>query len=350
MYREHHLIQENLSFDQTNSGSQLDSSSLIQYTPNDYPTSTIQDVTSPVRKKNRFEKFQENTGQSLFSLIQSQDSNPPLFFSQEVTHKIEQLNCDSYRGESTTVPQTNELKVKLRSVINHFLPGQQPQPTFKTIWLGSAADKPRYSWDFNEEGRLGSGAHSNVFVARHRLDGSLYAIKRLSAHLDEERPTFLDVKEVCANVALKGCPNLVQYFGSWIEDNHLWIQLELCLRVNLDIFVSSMPPPPQITRIPSSCNLYSDDMEESFSQSTVTEEKSTPLRSLSLTKKENLFGEKAFWKILHSIATALEFIHSKCKSYILLLSYLSSSRAYGYSSGKHVHLSSCYSRLTSSSA
>lgn len=323
MYRDHRdLIQENLSF-----GDSQPDGSFIQYTPNDYPTTNINDalISSPVKKRNRSERFPEhnyeNNGQSLFSLIQSQENtNPPTFLSQEVTHGIGQLHCDSFRAESNRMQSgDNESKVKLRSVINHFLPGQPPKPTTRTIWLGSALEKPRYNWDFIEEGELGRGVHSSVFVARHRLDGSLYAIKKLYAHLDEERPTFIDVKEVCANVALKGCPNLVQYFGSWIEDNHLWIQMELCLRVNLDIFVNLMPPPPPLNRTPSSCNLFAD-MDESLSQSTVTEEKATPQRSLSMIKKDHSFGERAFWKVLHSVSTALEFMHSKCNILIFVFS------------------------------
>jgi serine/threonine protein kinase len=315
MYRD--IIQENLSFE----GSQS-SQPTIQFTPTDPPGSfpvpdEFRGVRSPLRKKGRSEKGYETSGQRLFDSLPIPKEKGA--YSQEMmTGKFDKLNCESSSLlEEKPVVAAREQRVKLRSVVNHYLPGVPPKSTTTTLWLGNALEKPIYRWNFCEEGgELGRGAHSSVFVARHRLDGSLYAIKKLKAYLDEERPTFADVKEVCANVALKGCPNLVQYFGSWIEDNRLWIQMELCLRVNFDIFVASLPPP-SLVRISSSCNLMSDMDESSFlsqGAASLPEEKSTPQRSQSLTNNDQLFSERAFWKVLSSISCALEFIHSRCES------------------------------------
>lgn len=227
----------------------------------------------------------------------------------------------------------------IQSVLNHFL----PQPALKisktTIWLNSNEEKPRFRWDFVDIQDLGRGAHSSVYVARHRLDGSLYAIKKLNSYIDDKQPTFNDVKEVCANVALKGCPNLVQYFGCWIEDSHLWLQLELCLRVNLDIFViSDSIPIPSLSRPNSSSMSFpsindndnhdnddnlSDVVDDDKNQEINDQEKcgknefkTTPQKYQQQQQVNNqkfLLSEKSFWKILYSISKALEFIHSKCK-------------------------------------
>ena len=90
------------------------------------------------------------------------------------------------------------------------------------------------------KGILGEGTFSTVFKARRRLDGCLYAVKRLKTQIQSERGGEEALKEVCALAALQGCPHIVRYFGCWLEDLHLWIQTELCLPYTLDIFVSGM--------------------------------------------------------------------------------------------------------------
>lgn len=317
-------------------------------------------VLPPIAAKNRHGSggnYQNNYSMSTFS----QDSKS---YSQEVTNRFDGMNCfedfenksgnhhdhinnnnhgyksnnynhhnhnmNNHHNDSQKAPEPPTV---LHSVVNTLLPGQQPSKSSKTtIWLGGAQDKPRFRWDFVDISDLGRGAHSSVFVARHRLDGSLYAIKRLNEYVKDFQPSFSDVKEVCANIALRGCPNLVQYFGSWIEDEHLWIQLELCLRINLDIFVTS-DDIPQLKRAPSSAMILSDsyeefchgndldDSDENFFHNE-NECKSAPqeqvIRSCSgAAEFVVVFSEKTFWKVLHSISTALEFMHAKCKFFFL---------------------------------
>lgn len=130
------------------------------------------------------------------------------------------------------------------SVVNPFLTElvgskvshKSKRPT--TIWLQPYRERPRYIMDFEEEGVMGEGQFSVVYRARKRLDGTLYAVKKLKTRIHSEGEGVVLLREVCALAALKGCPNLMQYFGSWIEDSHLWIQCELCLRVNLDVFIT----------------------------------------------------------------------------------------------------------------
>ena len=92
----------------------------------------------------------------------------------------------------------------------------------------------RYRSDFREEGELGKGAYSKVFKCRRRLDGCLYAVKcsRQPLHNDGDRRHA--VGEVQALAAMGSHPNLVQYFGAFEENAHLYIQLELCAGGALD--------------------------------------------------------------------------------------------------------------------
>ena len=83
----------------------------------------------------------------------------------------------------------------------------------------------------------GVGTFSSVFCARRRLDGILYAVKRIKKKIGSESEGRLVIKESCAHAALGSCPSLIQYFGCWMDDGHLHIQTEYCDRGSMDCFV-----------------------------------------------------------------------------------------------------------------
>ena len=84
---------------------------------------------------------------------------------------------------------------------------------------------------------VGAGTFSSVFCAKRRLDGALYAVKKISKRILSESEGTLFIREPCALASLTGCPNLLRYFGCWIDDGHLYIQTEFCDKGSLDCFV-----------------------------------------------------------------------------------------------------------------
>ena len=84
---------------------------------------------------------------------------------------------------------------------------------------------------------VGSGTFSTVFCAKRRLDGALYAVKKISKRILSESEGTLFIREPCALASLSGCPNLLRYFGCWIDDGHLHIQTEFCDKGSMDCFV-----------------------------------------------------------------------------------------------------------------
>ena len=85
--------------------------------------------------------------------------------------------------------------------------------------------------------KIGTGTFSSVYCARRRLDGILYAVKRIKRKISSESEGKLVIRESCAHAALAGCPNLIQYFGCWLDDGHLHIQTEYCDCGSMDCFV-----------------------------------------------------------------------------------------------------------------
>lgn len=86
----------------------------------------------------------------------------------------------------------------------------------------------RYRADFHELEEIGRGNFSRVYKALNRLDGCCYAVKcsQSELRLDTERKVAL--MEVQSLAALGPHKNIVGYHTAWFENDHLYIQMELC--------------------------------------------------------------------------------------------------------------------------
>ena len=73
----------------------------------------------------------------------------------------------------------------------------------------------RYAKEFVEDGRLGRGGFGEVFRARNRIDGQLYAVKKIKARSRAALDPVLSEASVLSRL---NHPNVVRYFASWIED------------------------------------------------------------------------------------------------------------------------------------
>jgi hypothetical protein len=87
----------------------------------------------------------------------------------------------------------------------------------------------RYLEDFEEIETISTaGNFSTTIKCRCRIDGCLYAIKRAKKRIHNDADKRKQLKEVFALSALSQCSGVVDYYGAFIEDNRLYIQMELC--------------------------------------------------------------------------------------------------------------------------
>ncbi|KAL1550238.1 Mitosis inhibitor protein kinase wee1 [Salvia divinorum] len=86
----------------------------------------------------------------------------------------------------------------------------------------------RYRTDFHEIEKIGSGNFNHVFKVLKRIEGCLYAMKLSMKQLHQETERRKALMEVQALAALGYHENVVGYYTSWFESEHLYIQLELC--------------------------------------------------------------------------------------------------------------------------
>lgn len=82
----------------------------------------------------------------------------------------------------------------------------------------------RYAREFSELGMVGKGGYGKVFKAKHKLDGSFYAVKRIPisatkvARIQEHGPQELEsMLEEVRSLARFDHNNIVRYHNAWLE-------------------------------------------------------------------------------------------------------------------------------------
>ena len=97
----------------------------------------------------------------------------------------------------------------------------------------------RYLADFQTEAALGKGSFGRVDLARHRVDGWSYAIKRMKYRPSHNKEALDTVLNEIFMLASLSHPHIVRYHGSWIEEGagsadslslerEVFIQTEFC--------------------------------------------------------------------------------------------------------------------------
>lgn len=80
-----------------------------------------------------------------------------------------------------------------------------------------------YARKFVEEGRLGRGGFGEVFRARNRTDGQVYAVKKIKANSRSALNPVLSETTVLSRL---NHPHVVRYFSSWIEEETSGVDID----------------------------------------------------------------------------------------------------------------------------
>ena len=91
----------------------------------------------------------------------------------------------------------------------------------------------RFEMDFDIAYTIGKGNFGTVYCARHKVSQVNYAVKKSRAfHNNVDRNNMLKEVETMAEVSAGDAgaevSHVVQYMGAWIEDDRVFLQMELC--------------------------------------------------------------------------------------------------------------------------
>jgi hypothetical protein len=118
--------------------------------------------------------------------------------------------------------------------------GYSTQSVMKTHLIATS----RIDSDFEVLDFIGTGTFGSVHKAKGRLDDICYAIKRSGRQFRNERDRSQMMAEVHALAALSASEDvdatstIVRYYSAWIEDDYVYIQMELC-ETSLDALISN---------------------------------------------------------------------------------------------------------------
>lgn len=344
--------------------------------------------SSPMRKKIRnisYESMNLATSNGLDFNSMSQDSNSLSQFSQDFSERLGQLSMrptqedflgtaedslpafdkfpvpalpsakPSQRNNKTinTLKRASsiepEMQIDLRPVHNNPFLNKETHPVEQyfqkyfyipkrplKLWIGAYKERSRYITDFEELTVLGEGTFSAVYSVRHRVDGTLYAIKKIKERVKSESHYNHLLREVCALSMLRNCPHMIQYYNSWVDDNQVYIQMELCHLGTLEDMITSIPSRCSIFRIintPNANNITNlTPQERNRSDSYVSENNSiacTRTNSIGPNASGNLLlgganlslynsstrgiSEEFAWFILKIVSESLEYMHQFSK-------------------------------------
>lgn len=108
-----------------------------------------------------------------------------------------------------------------------------------TFPLASAAHSQigRFERQFAQLSVLGSGEFSEAVKAEDRSTGQVFAVKRMKRRFTGEKDRLRHLEEVDILRVLGSHPNVISLADAWEEDNHLFIQTELCPLGTLSFFL-----------------------------------------------------------------------------------------------------------------
>eukprot|EP00042_Codosiga_hollandica_P045875 m.472947 g.472947 ORF g.472947 m.472947 type:complete len:347 (-) comp57117_c0_seq1:89-1129(-) len=135
----------------------------------------------------------------------------------------------------------------------------------KSPHFNSRSKRPILEQCFDSIQKIGEGSFAEVFRARSKDDGQIYAIKKSKSRFRSGADRTRKLAEIENFKSLGNSPFCLQYFRAWIEDEILYIQTEFCSHGSLKEYGNQVLSVAEIWRLLGDCasgieHIHKNDM------------------------------------------------------------------------------------------
>lgn len=120
------------------------------------------------------------------------------------------------RNDEPVIDHQSSQAISRMTSSTSIVPWKHTRPRHDSTNILTASS--RYVNDFVEAGRLGKGGFGEVVRARNKLDGRLYAIKKIT---QTSASALSGVLSEIILLSSMNHPNVVRYYTAWIEDDRM---------------------------------------------------------------------------------------------------------------------------------
>ena len=171
--------------------------------------------------------------QMLFGLevLQKYSSPKDLMESLALSHPLQELVSRFFKEDKGKRPRafelgSSEFLATDASIFFEDASGMLPSaPSLNSVQnistkmrrdsMTRGAASSRYAEDFVEEGRLGKGGFGEVVKARKKLDGQIYAIKKIT---QRSQASLTEILKEVRLLSQLSHPAVVRYYNTWVEE------------------------------------------------------------------------------------------------------------------------------------
>jgi translation initiation factor 2-alpha kinase 4 len=137
------------------------------------------------------------------------------FFKQDPKKRPRAFELTSSEFLATDAPAVTEDSVGIMEYSSSLTHSTQMTPRLRRESTNKYTVSSRYQEDFVEEGRLGKGGFGEVVKARKKLDGQIYAIKKVS---QRSHTSLTEILKEVRLLAKLSHPAVVRYYNTWVEE------------------------------------------------------------------------------------------------------------------------------------
>ena len=184
----------------------------------------------------------DNNDMNNFSALFQKNTNKIDYSTKMTTYDIERTQSydDRYMintTNTTPISNGNNNNTNIKDYNGIYDEDDVDQNNFKKLCITTSIQQEspsiisRFQSDFDNVEIIGRGLFGVVYKAKGVMDGIYYAVKKSKRRYNDRNKMLQEVHALAAlsaNEDVDVTSTIVRYYSGWIEDDHIYITMELC--------------------------------------------------------------------------------------------------------------------------